>query len=75
MILTAPFLLGRFLMEELDRRGDNYRSLPLTIAIEEDEKSFALPQVRDMEGPGRAVMWGFFLWAVGVLLTCVRSGK
>ena len=32
-------------MEELDRRGDNYRSLPLTIAIEEDEKSFALPQV------------------------------
>lgn len=37
-------------MEELDRRGDNYRSLPLTIAIEEDEKSFALPQVRVVSG-------------------------
>ncbi|XP_050720675.1 uncharacterized protein LOC127000707 isoform X2 [Eriocheir sinensis] len=36
----------KFLMEELDRRGDNYRSLPLTIAIEEDEKSFALPQLQ-----------------------------
>lgn len=38
----------RFLMEELDKRGDNYRSLPLTIAIEEEDKSFALPQVDEM---------------------------
>ncbi|XP_047479033.1 non-histone protein 10-like isoform X2 [Penaeus chinensis] len=36
----------KFLMEELDKRGDNYRSLPLTIAIDEEEKSFALPQVK-----------------------------
>ncbi|KAK4321637.1 hypothetical protein Pmani_007584 [Petrolisthes manimaculis] len=34
----------KFLMEELDKRGDNYRSLPLTIAIEEEEKAFPLPQ-------------------------------
>ncbi|KAG0727974.1 Non-histone protein 10 [Chionoecetes opilio] len=42
----------RHLMEELDRRGDNYHSLPLTIAIEEDEKAFALPQVRLRSGRG-----------------------
>lgn len=34
----------KFLMEELDKKGDSFRSLPLTIAIEEEEKSFALPQ-------------------------------
>ncbi|XP_068249095.1 uncharacterized protein [Palaemon carinicauda] len=34
----------KFLMDELDKKGDNFRSLPLTIAIEEDDKSFALPQ-------------------------------
>ncbi|XP_050720674.1 uncharacterized protein LOC127000707 isoform X1 [Eriocheir sinensis] len=43
----------KFLMEELDRRGDNYRSLPLTIAIEEDEKSFALPQTSSLPALGR----------------------
>lgn len=43
----------RYLMEELDRRGDNYRSLPLTIAIEEDEKSFALPQTSSLPALGR----------------------
>ncbi|KAG7167311.1 TCF3 fusion partner-like, partial [Homarus americanus] len=43
----------KFLMEELDKRGDNYRSLPLTIAIEEEEKSFALPQTSSLPALGR----------------------
>nr|XP_045624445.1 TCF3 fusion partner homolog isoform X2 [Procambarus clarkii] len=42
-----------FLMEELDKRGDNYRTLPLTIAIEEDDKSFALPQTSSLPALGR----------------------
>ncbi|XP_071536038.1 uncharacterized protein [Panulirus ornatus] len=43
----------KFLMEELDKRGDNYRSLPLTIAIEEEDKSFALPQTSSLPALGR----------------------
>nr|XP_027230059.1 uncharacterized protein LOC113821728 [Penaeus vannamei] len=43
----------KFLMEELDKRGDNYRSLPLTIAIDEEEKSFALPQTSSLPALGR----------------------
>ncbi|XP_068249087.1 uncharacterized protein [Palaemon carinicauda] len=43
----------KFLMDELDKKGDNFRSLPLTIAIEEDDKSFALPQTSSLPALGR----------------------
>lgn len=45
----------RFLMEELDKRGDNYRSLPLTIAIEEEEKAFPLPQASQVRDKMHAI--------------------
>nr|XP_053656362.1 uncharacterized protein LOC128705177 [Cherax quadricarinatus] len=43
----------KFLMEELDKRDDNYRSLPLTFAIEDEDKSFALPQTSSLPALGR----------------------
>merc|ERR1712106_497037 len=43
----------KYLMAVLDKRGDNYRNLPLTVAINEEEKTFSTAQHWSLPALGR----------------------